>query len=171
MGYLNNIAKVAVLGASFSANAAGAQEAYSDIEPYENSTVSASVDCIEGALRKTFGAENEIYTDEVQGMISTNEWVGDALIGTDVYLGLNEAVVASINMTITDGPNSLSADDNGTYVLRAAPIGTANIIYRGEEGIQDYSSQGYDGAKLKDYINKMDTAIRSCSSNMALAMS
>lgn len=156
--YLKNIAGAAILGTAFAANVATAQEAHDDIYPTtENSTLFASMECIEGALRKTFGNESGIDVDMENGMIVSQSWVDGDPVLAEIYLGFQEAV-ASVNVTVTDGVATMNKNDE----FVPAPQGTGSLFYKGEEGVPVFSLNGYDQKPLENYLSALDRQIRSC---------
>lgn len=166
--YLKTIAGAAAVGAVFTASAAAAQDIHEDFAATENSSLFASMDCIENALRQTFGQEIAIDNNFEYGLIMGEQWVNGNPVLAEVYLGYEEAV-ASLNVTMIDGLATMTAN-NGAPEFMAPPQGTASLFYRGTEGVSQFSLQGYDQKPLENYINKLDHEIRACSTH-ALAMS
>ena len=155
--YLKNITGAAVLGASFAATAATADEVHEDYAAFKNSTVFASMECIEDALRSTFGEKSGIDIDMESGLIMSQSWDNGKPVLAEIYLGFQEAV-ASLNVTMTDGLATMKA--NNEFV--APPQGTASLFYRGEEGVPAYMLDGVDQKPLENYLNTLDRHIRSC---------
>lgn len=155
--YLKNITGAAVLGAAFAATTATAQEMPDDFAATENSTLFASMECIEGALRGTFGNESGIDIDMENGLIVSQSWSNGDPVLAEIYLGFQEAV-ASLNVTIIDGLATMDA--NNEFV--AAPQGTGSLFYRGDKGVPVFSLDGYDQKPLENYLNTLDRQIRAC---------
>ncbi len=147
-----------ILGAAFAAHTAFAQDDGNFPVP-ENSTVFASAECIEKALKQTFGPVS-IDNNAEYGLITAGTMIDGKPILAEIYLGFQEAV-ASLNVTMIDGVATMK-DNNGALEFQAAAQGTASLFYRGAEGILELSLQGYDPLPLKTFINTLDREIRSC---------
>ena len=138
----------AAIAITFAGSAASAQEFYDDSYQGSSSTIHASVQCVEEALRNVFGEQAGIDTDMEHGLITAGTSVDGNHVLAEIYLGFEEAI-ASINVTAMDS--------------------TATIFYQGSEGSLEFYPQGQRKDPLEEYINSLDRKIRDCAGANAFA--
>ena len=155
--------KTIAAAAVFASGAASAQDADASYT-LENSTLFASTECIENALRHTFGHESGIDIDVENGLIMANGFINEDPVNAEVYLGFKEAV-ASLHVTFQDGLAKMNEQDE----FVAPPNGTATLYYRGNEGTPEYTLDRYDQKALEKYIKMLDQQIRACTPAMMLS--